>query len=135
MTTIRATLLLFAVCFPLLGTGCVALAVRAAKAGYDNMSRPECAGYDAARSLGSALSAEARRLQAAGRIQGAAMVEAEQEGAIHELRLRSLCSALRDNTITRQQYQDGFDRAAAALQRARDGLGSGGIAQRAASSG
>ena len=57
-----------------------------------------------------------------GRISVMAMLEAQQEGEIHDLRLKSLCDALRSNEITQQQYKDAFDKATAAFRNARSEL-------------
>jgi hypothetical protein len=122
MSALRAALLLLALSYTVLGTGCVGLAVRAVQHGIENAPHPECAGYDAGRVAADALESDAKRLKRAGRISVVAMLEAQQEGQIHELRLKSLCEALRSNEITQQQYKDGFDKATAALRSARTEL-------------
>lgn len=132
MPPARIALLLLATSFTLLGTGCVAVAVHAARVGIENMSHPECEGYDAARSAADRLGTEAKRLKAAGRISAIAMIEAQQEAEIHKLRLKSLCEALRDNDITQQKYREGFDKTDAAFRNARADLEAGSKAVRAA---
>jgi hypothetical protein len=122
MPPIRAAVTLLALSYTLLGTGCVGLAVRAVQHGIENAPHPECAGYDAGRAAADALGTEAKRLKRAGRISVMAMLEAQQEGEIHDLRLKSLCDALRSNEITQQQYKDGFDKATAAFRNARSEL-------------
>jgi len=122
MHPIRTALLLLATTYTLLGTGCVGLAVHAVRKGIENAPHPECAGYDAGRAAADALGSEAKRLKKAGRISVMAMLEAQQEGEIHELRLKSLCEAFRSNDITQQEYNDGLDKATAALRNARSDM-------------